>query len=249
MRRLNITALVVGLALVGGLTASAQKWPAEEWQVAIIGTTDQNHLDNAEVELDGSTSTFVAGGHDIWDNADQFAFLYKEVSGDFDVSVIVEEIELSNAWAKAGIMARQTLEPGSINVLAAARANNDMVTFQRRDTPDGGSASERLVPDGLGFDVTFPTAIRLIKNGDIFTGDWGSDGTDWSGDPVTKDGVTPTPPIDLALSDPYYLGIAVTSHAEGAMTTAVVEILNDTPMAVDATGKLATTWAAVRTAL
>ena len=168
MRRLNITALVVGLALVGGLTASAQKWPAEEWQVAIIGTTDQNHLDNAEVELDGSTSTFVAGGHDIWDNADQFAFLYKEVSGDFDVSVIVEEIELSNAWAKAGIMARQTLEPGSINVLAAARANNDMVTFQRRDTPDGGSASERLVPDGLGFDVTFPTAIRLIKNGDIF---------------------------------------------------------------------------------
>ena len=30
------------------------------------------------------------------------------------------------------------------------------------------------------------------------------------------------------------------------MTTAVVEILNDTPMAVDATGKLATTWGAIR---
>ena len=198
------------------------------------------------MELVDDTATFIAGGHDIWDNADQFAFLYKEISGDFDVSIIVESIELSNAWAKAGIMARQTLELGSINVLAAARANNDMVTFQRRDTTDGGSASERLVPDGQGFDVEFPTAIRLIKDGPIFTGDWGSTGSDWSGAPVTKDGVTPTPPIDLELVDPYYLGIAVTSHAEGVMTEAVVEILNNTPMAVDASGKLTTTWAAIR---
>ena len=105
----------------------------------------------------------------------------------------------------------------------------------------GASASERFTPDG----ASFPTGIRLIKEGDVFSGDWG-EGTTWSGDPVTKDGATSTPPIELELSDPYYLGIAVTSHAAGTLTEAVVDVINDTPMAVDPNGKLATTWGAIR---
>ncbi len=241
LRRFVISVVAVGVALAATLPALAQKWPAEDWQVAVIVTTDQAHEDGGEAEVDGSEATLVAGGDDIWNNADQFTFLYKEVSGDFDVAIVVQSIELTNNWAKAGIMARQTLEPGSINVLAAARAQNDLVTFQRRETTDGGSASERFTPDG----ASFPTGIRLIKEGDVFSGDWG-EGIEWSGDPVTRDGATSTPPVELELSDPYYLGIAVTSHAAGALTTAIVDIINDTPKAVDPNGKLATTWGLLR---
>ncbi len=241
MRRAITAALALSVAWAVALPVSAQKWPAEDWQVAIVATTDQVHIDEGAADVDGSVATLIAGGDDIWNNADQFTFLYKEVSGDFDVAVVVQSIEFSNQWAKAGIMARQTLEPGSINVLAAARAQNDLVTFQRRDTTDGGSASERFTPAG----AEFPTGIRLIKEGDVFSGDWGK-GTEWSGDPVTKDGVTSTPPLELELSDPYYLGIAVTSHAAGVLTTGVVDIINDTPKAVDPAGKLATTWALIR---
>jgi hypothetical protein len=232
---------VVAIALATPLPAAAQKWPAAEWQVAVIATTDNVHEDGGEATLDDAEATLIAGGDDIWNNADQFTFLYKEISGDFDVAVVVQSIEFTNEWAKAGIMARQTLEPGSINVLAAARAQDDLVTFQRRDSADGASASERFTPDG----ASFPTGIRLIKEGDVFSGDWG-EGTTWSGDPVTKDGATSTPPIELELSDPYYLGIAVTSHAAGTLTEAVVDVINDTPMAVDPNGKLATTWGAIR---
>ncbi|MBT3269465.1 hypothetical protein HN371_20140 [Candidatus Poribacteria bacterium] len=246
MRRFTITALAAALALVA-VSASAQQWPAGEWKVAVIATDDQVHIDGGAADVSGSTATIVAGGQDIWDNADQFTYLYKEVSGDFDVAIVVQSIENTNTWAKAGIMARLTLDAGSINVLAAARANNDMVTFQQRPVADAGGASERIVPDGQGFLVEFPTAIRLMKAGNMFTGDWGSTGSDWSGNPVTRDGVTPTPPIEMDLGDSYLLGVAVTSHSAGVLTTAVVDIIGDDgATAVDATGKLATTWGTMR---
>jgi len=241
LRRLLIVAIATGVALTATIPAAAQKWPAEDWQVAVIVTTDNVHEDGGEATLDGDEATLIAGGDDIWNNADQFTFFYKEVSGDFDVAIVVQSIEFTDQWAKAGIMARQTLEPGSINVLAAARAQDDLVTFQWRAGPGGGSSSERFTPDG----ASFPTGIRLIKEGDVFSGDWG-EGVEWSGDPVTRDGVTSTPPLELELSDPYYLGIAVTSHAAGALTTAIVDVIADTPKAVDPNGKLATTWGLIR---
>ncbi|MEO2005192.1 MAG: hypothetical protein ABGY41_13970 [Candidatus Poribacteria bacterium] len=248
MRRLTIIALSAGLTLAGAISATAQQWPAGEWKVAVVATDDQAHIDGGTADVSGATATIVAGGNDIWGEADQFTYLYKEVSGDFDVAAIVQSIEATDTWAKAGIMARQNLEPGSVNVLATPRANNDLVTFQWRPEADTGSSSERLVPDGAGFDVTFPTAVRLMKAGSAFSGDWGSTGSDWSGNPVTRDGVTPTPALDVTLDGTYLLGLAVTSHATGVLTTAVIEIIGDdaSTTAVDATGKLATTWGMIR---
>ena len=120
------------MVLAGAVSASAQQWPAGEWNVTVIATDDQAHMDGGAADVDGSTATIVAGGDDIWNAADQCTYLYKVVSGDFDVSAIVLSIENTNEWAKAGIMARQNVEPGSANVFATPRANNDLVTFQWR---------------------------------------------------------------------------------------------------------------------
>ena len=75
---------VVAIALATPLPAAAQKWPAAEWQVAVIATTDNVHEDGGEATLDDAEATLIAGGDDIWNNADQFTFLYKEISGDFE---------------------------------------------------------------------------------------------------------------------------------------------------------------------
>ncbi len=232
------------MATTVALTASAQKWPAGDWKVAVVATDDQVHIDSGTVDVSGDTATIIAGGHDIWGEADQFTYYYKEVSGDFDVAIVVQSIEHTNDWAKAGIMARQNLEPGSVNVMASARANNDLVTFQWRPEADTGSSSERLTPDA----ALFPTGVRLTKSGTAFGGDWGADGTNWSGNPVTRDGVTPTPALDVTLADPFLVGIAVTSHETGVLTTAVIDIIGDSgdSTAVDATGKLTTTWGTIR---
>ena len=59
------------------------------------------------------------------------------------VDFILIETVFDTLNAKAGIMARQNLEPGSVNVFATPRANNDLVTFQWRPEADGSSSSER----------------------------------------------------------------------------------------------------------
>ncbi|HKQ40433.1 MAG TPA: immunoglobulin domain-containing protein [Verrucomicrobiae bacterium] len=45
--------------------------------------------------------TIVGGGIDIWDNMDEFTFLYEEATGDFDVRVRVENLSATARWSKA----------------------------------------------------------------------------------------------------------------------------------------------------
>src|SRR5438046_7888425 len=65
------------------------------------------------------------GGRDVWGGdggapyGDQFGFAYRQATGDFDVRVMVtnETYNIGNGGqiTKAGIMARESLEPGSRN--------------------------------------------------------------------------------------------------------------------------------------
>jgi hypothetical protein len=55
----------------------------------------------------------VAGGEDIWDEFDQGYAALKAVSGDFDVKVRLQSLAPADFVSKAGLMVRQTLDPGS----------------------------------------------------------------------------------------------------------------------------------------
>lgn len=213
-------------------------------ETAVIVTTDKKHEQEASVEQKGNTFTIKAGGNDIWGNADQFTFAYQEVSGDFEFIVTVNSLEKTNDWSKSGPMARQNLEPGSINVFAACRGLDDLITFQRRPTPNGASSSERFTPGG----ATRPITIKLTREGDVFYGGWSKDGGRTWEDNVASDGVTRTSVVNLRMTDPILLGIAVTSHEEGVITTSEIEVLSSPfgTYAVSAGDKLATTWGDIR---
>jgi hypothetical protein len=224
------------------IAGAAPQWPVGGWQTEVVVTGDAVHQAEASAVQDGNMWTIKAGGDDIWGEADQFTYVYKEVSGDFDVSVTVHSLDLTNDWSKAGIMARQDLSPGSINVAALCRGLDDLVTFQRREVADAGSDSERCTPEG----APRPVTIRLTRTGNEFMGGWSLDGgATWEAN-VTRDGVTPTPPVILEMSDPILLGIAVTSHEAGVITTSEVEVLGDVVTAVRPDGKLAATWARIK---
>jgi len=240
MKKTLALAICSFIVLAFVMVANAQQWPIGSWKTAVVVTSDDVHKAEAGVEQAGNVFTIKAGGDDIWGNSDQFTFVYKEVSGDFDVAITVLSLEKTNDWAKAGIMCRQDLDPGSINVMAACRGADDLVTYQRRETAGGSSSSERLTPAG----APRPVTIRLMRSGDTFTGGWSLDGGATWEDCVTKDGVTPTPPIELTFTDPILLGIAVTSHQAGVITTAEVELLG--AAAVDAAGKVAMTWGKIK---
>ena len=137
---------------------------AGDWETAVVVTDDKMHEQQASAEQDGNMFTISAGGNDIWGSADQFTFVYQEWSGDFEIVLTVHSLENTNDWAKAGPMARQNLDPGSINVIAACRGADDLVTFQRRKSPNSSSASERFTPGG----ALRPVTLKLTREGDIF---------------------------------------------------------------------------------
>jgi hypothetical protein len=233
---------MVFLVVMGQLAVAAPKWPVGAFKTAVVATDDATHKAEAAAAQDGNMWTIKAGGNDIWGSADQFTYVYKEVSGDFDVAVTVHTLEHTNDWSKAGVMARQDLTPGSINVYAACRGLDDLVTFQRRDTADGSSASERLTPaDGLR-----PVTVRLIRKGNEFTGGWSLDGgATWEPN-ISNDGVSTTAPQTVNMADPILLGIAVTSHQAGVIATSEVEVLGDVTSAVLPDEKLSVTWGSIK---
>jgi len=139
----------------------------------------------------------VAGGSDIGGAADQFAFDYQMCSGDFDVSLRVNGLSFSDAWAKAGLMARETLNPTSRFAASLATPTLNGVLFVDRDSAGGAPLSSGSFP------VNFPdTWVRLQRLGASFTGFGSYDGHTW----------TPLGSAYITMSNLLYVGFAVCSH-------------------------------------
>ena len=84
-----------------------------------------------ETVIEDGEYTISAGGHDIWGNADGFRFVYLELSGDFDASAQIPFFNRGvDPWAKAGIMARDTLDADSANFISTADENR-LFIFQQ----------------------------------------------------------------------------------------------------------------------
>lgn len=196
---------------------------AQSWSNQDIGTPGMPG--STSPAPDAAVRTIVGGGNDIWGNADNFQFNYAKVTGAFDVQVRVESLEMANTWSKAGLMARESLAPGSrhADILATPTGGQNIFNMQWRDTTDGGSGSkagaERLGP------VPYPNAwVRLVRadpNSNEFksyidltgasatTPDWGA-----------AEYHVYTIPGDL-LPESLFIGLAVTSHDNALSAEAV----------------------------
>jgi regulation of enolase protein 1 (concanavalin A-like superfamily) len=146
-------------------------------------------------------------GADIWDTADEFRYAYKSLSGNGSITVRVDSIVRSNEWAKAGVMIRETLEPGSAHAFIAATPEpSHGVSFQRRPAADQASASTDVA------DVALPQWVKLTRTGNVFTAQYSTDGITWVD-------VTPAAPVSIPMAANVYIGLAVTSH-DAAISTA-----------------------------
>ncbi|WP_207593053.1 pectate lyase [Halomontanus rarus] len=152
-------------------------------------------------------TTIRGGGADIWNTEDAFHFYYEQVSGDFDVVVRNTYLERTDDWAKVGIMARETLEPDAKNVMVRRNPDGE-ASLQWRPEAGADSDSNDLRADG--------DWLRLVREGDTIESYTSSDGEDWTALTVLE----PGDDHDVVLSDQVYLGLAVTSHNPGTLTTA-----------------------------
>lgn len=153
--------------------------------------------------LSGGTHTVTAAGTDIWSSADQFHFVYQLVSGDVDIVARVASLQNTNAWAKAGIMIRESLTAGSRHHSLFATPSNGW-PYQYRSVAGSTSFSESG-PAGQP-----PGWVRLTRAANVVKAYTSPDGQNWT--------IESTQTVTLPTS--VYVGLAVTSHNASQRTTA-----------------------------
>ena len=163
------------------------------------------------------TYTITSAGIDIWGSADEFCCVYRELTGDGSIMVRVTDNGTgSNAWAKGGVMIRQDLTQGSVNVMGAITGGSgDGGTFQWRDTADSSSSSNRTLTG-----IAPPYWVYLVRMANTFAVFMSADGVTWE-----QEGANP---VTIEMTDPVLIGLAVTSHQENEPRTFTFDNLSIT---------------------
>ncbi|MGB2717933.1 MAG: Ig-like domain-containing protein [Vicinamibacterales bacterium] len=151
----------------------------------------------------GGTFSVTGAGSDIWNDADQFHFMYQAVNGDVDVVARVVDVEYAHAWSKGGVMIREGLTASAAHAFMAGTPGKGWA-FQRRPVTGG------LSVHSPGSYTTPPGWVRLVRSGSTFSGYESTDGTNWT--------LIGTETIDMPAG--VYVGLAVTSHNTSMTSTA-----------------------------
>jgi hypothetical protein len=150
-----------------------------------------------------------AAGTDIWDTADQFRYVYKQLNGDGEIIARVDSIVDTHASAKAGVMIRESLDPGSRHAMVVVMPRNG-VAFQRRLANNDVTISTNEA--GL----VAPHWVKLTRTGNELTAQRSVDGVTW-----VDVGPDPAASTDtVVMGGAVYIGLALTSHSAGVATTA-----------------------------
>ncbi|HEY0548041.1 MAG TPA: lamin tail domain-containing protein, partial [Verrucomicrobiae bacterium] len=152
-----------------------------------------------------SGANVTGGGADIGGRADQFAFAWQSVVGDFDFRTRVDALSFADVWTKAGLMARETPDASSRFAAAFASPTLAGAFFEHRTNTGGFAAS------GGAYPPSFPSMwLRLQRAGNLFSGFASQDGENWM----------PLGSVNMSLSNRIYFGFAVASHNTNQLTAA-----------------------------
>lgn len=184
-------------------TGSPTPPPAGTWLHADVGAAGLAGSDDAS----GVAYTVRGSGSDVWDRTDAFHFLYRSVSGDCVVEARVTSETETNAWAKAGLMIRESLAAGARN--AFVFFTPAMGAFSQFRDMTGGTTTSTAGPYGLAI----PYWLRLSRTGNIITAACSPDGVTWT----TLGTYTTTVASDVLV------GFAVTAHDNTKLNTATFE--------------------------
>jgi len=189
-------------------------------------TTPQNWTTNGATTVSlwyqGASPAFVqtttgsilmnGQGSDIWGTSDQFRYAYKTLTGNGTIIARVHSIydtPGNDGWSKAGVMIRQSVEPGSTHAFMAmtSRSGNG-ASFQRRLTTAGDSTNSDAPATAP---VPKPYWVKVERVGDSFSGYVSPDGVTW-----TQLGTAQT----ITMPGAVLIGLAVCSHNASAATGA-----------------------------
>ncbi len=177
------------------------------WNCGDIG----NPIPTGSQSFSGGVWTIQAGGNDIWGVTDQFHYVSQSLTGDGTVSARITSQTNSSVWAKAGVMLRQSTDPGSPYYAALMTPGNGIVVQYR--TTQGGNASQNV-----GIAGTVPTYLQVGRSGNTYTAYTSTDGNTWTA--VAGSSIT------YPMSSSILVGLAATSHNSGAASTVTFDSVN-----------------------
>jgi regulation of enolase protein 1 (concanavalin A-like superfamily) len=154
------------------------------------------------------TGDMQGSGADIWGTADAFYFFRQWWTADGTATFRVQSLQHTHRWTKMGLMFRETADPGSRHVMLIVSAGMG-VAMQYRAEPGGISSNVALTTGAA------PEWLRLRRSGSTFTGYASEDGSTWR----TIGSVT------LPLNLDTFVGVALTSHNNGALARGVFDNL------------------------
>jgi hypothetical protein len=155
----------------------------------------------------------VAGGVDVWEKSDQFHFVCKQVSGDFDIAVRVESFKPAHLYSKAGLMLREALNADSAHLMFLVFSdnsprNNNLGGYEMQFRSVAAGECQAIYPSVRPpappeFPAAFPNSwLRVERRGNRFLARASTDGKTWKQYAMHE----------LSLAGRIYIGPALTSH-------------------------------------
>ncbi len=181
-----------------------------DWTAADIGRVSAP----GSTALDAGTGAFTirSTGADIWGAEDSTHFVYRKVSGDFEVVARVMKLDKPE-WSKTGVMVRESRVADARNV-SVVMASSHGLSFQVRKAAK--SVTTSVKDEG----VHLPHWVKIARHGDTLTGYHSKDGVEW---------VQVAAETLAKLRGDVYAGIAASSHMDGVSATSVVQDVKITP--------------------
>ncbi|MDQ1913675.1 Ig-like domain-containing protein [Paenibacillus sp. GD4] len=108
---------------------------------------------------------------------ESFHYAYQKLTGDGELIARIDKITHTTPLAKAGVMIRESLSPGSRFGLMglAVRGDGHVAEFYSRDTEGGAIAETPPLPS-----INPPFYMRIVKFGDTVTGYISQQGISWT---------------------------------------------------------------------
>jgi hypothetical protein len=167
-------------------TLSGNVWPPANFSNTDIGSPD---LAGSVKPVDRGWDV-SGGGVDIWEKSDQFHFIYKDFSGDFDVAVRVESFTPAHLYSKCGLMIRESLHAESAHLMFVVFAdnqprNNNLGAYEMQFRAVAGDDCQAIYPAvrppaAPEFPASFPNSwLRITRQGNRFTALASTDGKNW----------------------------------------------------------------------
>jgi hypothetical protein len=194
-----------------------------------IGTAGDPSVPGSVTFANG-TYTVTASGSDIYGTVDHFHYVYQPFLGDGEIIARVVSETTANSFTKAGVMFRETLAANATKAFVlqfpSSHSIPDQPAFNVRNQT-GGTTTE------IGGPANQPAPIwlRLVRSGSSFSAFWAADNGDGTHGDWNQIGTTQR----IIMSPNVYVGLALTSRANGATSTAIFDHVQILPTAAQIT--------------